>query len=245
MAEPPVVSAANIEDWDRNAAAYVAQSSDFDNPIYQQFQTVLWECLGDLRGREVLDVGCGHGWLSHAFQQAGARVLGIDGSAALLNYARATFLGVDFVQHDLATGLPPIDRSFDRVVASMVLMDLPELGPLLAAIRRVLRPDGRLIATLTHPCFFNYPRRNDPVTGRPGRLVSGYLRPRVWRVDTFGGHNHYHRSLTDYVEALRAAGLVLTRLYEPAHRLNPDAADAEDWATIPVFLLIEAAPFPH
>lgn len=239
---PPAASTADISDWDRIADAYAAQAGNHNDLLYQQFRTVLWECLGDLHGCDVLDVGCGHGWLSHACQQASARVVGVDGSAALLQQASARYPSLDLVQHDLATGLPRLDRRFDRIVANMVLMDLPVLDPLLAAIHQVLQPTGRLIATLPHPCFFHYPRQTDPASGQPGRLVSGYLRPAVWRIDSFGGHNHYHRSLTAYAEALRGAGLAITRLYEPAHWLDPAAADAEAWSTLPVFLLIEAGP---
>jgi len=43
---------------------------------------------------------------------------------------------------------------FDRVVAHMVLMDLPDISPLIACVRRVLRVGGRFTFTLPHPCFF-------------------------------------------------------------------------------------------
>ena len=244
-AQPPRAeeprSAGDIRDWNRIAATYAGMVATPDDRIYPQFHAALWECLGDLHGRDVLDLGCGHGWLSHAMQQAGARVWGIDGSAELLRRARDAYPEIDFAEHDLTRGLPPTDRTFDRIVAYMVLMDLPEIGPLVAAVRRVLKPDGRFIFTIPHPCFFHYPARRDLATGRLARMVAGYLRPDVWRIENFGGHNHYHRSLTDYADHLRANRLAITRLYEPPHIPEPGNPDAEFWSSIPVFLLVEAA----
>ena len=67
--------------------------------------------------------------------------------------------------------------------------------------------------------------------------MTGYLEPQVWRIDSFGGHNHYHRSLSYYFDLLRAAGLAVSRIFEPAQRRSrtPD---------IPVFLLVEATASP-
>jgi len=58
-----------------------------DDRIYRQLEPVLWDSLGELAGLNVLDLGCGHGWLSGKLQAAGARVTGIDGSAELLEKA--------------------------------------------------------------------------------------------------------------------------------------------------------------
>ena len=58
-------SMTDISDWNRIADTYTQMVGVPDDRIYRQFEAVLWEGLGDLRGAEVLDVGCGHGWLSN------------------------------------------------------------------------------------------------------------------------------------------------------------------------------------
>ena len=63
---------------------------------------------------------------------AGGRVWGVDGSSELLSRARLAYPELDFTEWDLNQGLPPTERRFERIVANMVLMDIPELGPLLA-----------------------------------------------------------------------------------------------------------------
>ena len=215
-----------------------------EDRIYRQFKDVLWECLGAVRGLDVLDAGCGDGWLSKKLHDAGANVLGIDGSAELLHQARSSYPALEFIEHDLTQGIPPLGRTFDRIVAHMVLMDLPEIGALISSVRRSLNADGRFVFTIPHPCFFNFKSRRDETTGRLFRMVTGYLKPEVWRIETFGGHNHYHRSLTYYCDHLRTNQLAVTRLYEPPHIPGSDRQDTEFYTNIPVFMLIEAVPLP-
>ncbi len=234
----------DINDWNRIAATYVQGVGTNDDRIYQQIKDILWESLGNVQGQYILDVGCGSGWLSRLLQSAGAYVTGIDGSATLLHMARVAAPDVVFLEYNLAQGLPPLNHSFDRVVAHMVLMDIPNIHPLLAGIRSVLKPQGKFIFTMQHPCFFQCKSRRDDKTGELFRMVKGYLKPEVWRIESFGGHNHYHRSLTYYFDHLRAHQFAVTRLYEPEHIPSDGVPEAEQvfWRGIPVFILIEAIP---
>jgi hypothetical protein len=66
-------------------------------------------------------------------------VIGIDGSTALAEIARTRYPGPDVRVHDLTRGLPTDPTTLGRVVAHMVLMDLPDLDPLLADLAARLR----------------------------------------------------------------------------------------------------------
>lgn len=236
-------SKGDLNDWNANAARYVSSSGSDGGPIFALFAERFWQSLGDLHGRAVLDLGCGHGWLSQRLHRRGARVCGVDGARALLDVARETCPEVEFRQCDLADPADLPD-SFDAVVSHMVVMDVPDLTPLLGWVRGRLRDRGRFLFTLPHPCFFNMKSARDSADGKLFRKLTGYLAPEVWRIETFGGHNHYHRSLTDYFDALRAAGFAVTQLFEPPHWIAPGTpqADAEFRRSIPVFLMIEATP---
>jgi hypothetical protein len=94
---------------------------------------------------------------------------------------------------------------------------------------------------MPHPCFFNYKTRVDPATGQPYCGVANYLAPAEWWVESYGGHRHYHRSLTFYVDALRRHALAVTRLYEPPQvSRDPDPVRVAFYREIPKFLLLEA-----
>jgi len=231
----------DIQTWDRIADMYAQMIGTTEDRIYPLFKAVLWESLGDLHGRNVLDLGCGHGWLSQAMLEVGASVWGIDGSKELLTKAQSLSPQAKFMEWDLSRGLPPLDARFDRIVSHMVLMDIPQIDTLLQSVHRVLHEKGKFIFTLPHPCFFNQKSYRDEITGQMYCKVTGYLQPETWWIESFGGHQHYHRSLTDYFDCLRANQFAVTRLYEPPQ--IPYAETNEDFRQkIPKFILIEAVP---
>lgn len=234
---------ADIQAWDQNADTYAAMIGTADDRMYALFREVLWESLGDLRGLDVLDLGCGHGWLSTAMAEAGASIWGIDGSIELLKMAQNVCPDGEFLTYDLSLGLPPFAQKFDRIVSYMVLMDIPELDALLKSVRDVLQENGgKFIFTMTHPCFFNQKATYDAENDQYFCKVTGYLKSDVWWIENFGGHRHYHRSLTDYFELLRANRLAVTRFYEPPQALPASAPEDDFRYEIPKFVLFEAIP---
>jgi SAM-dependent methyltransferase len=95
--------------------------------------------LMPLDGLRLLDLGCGKGRFASHFQAAGAEVVGLDLSSAML--ARAT--GLDRVRAS-ARRLPFADATFDAVVAIEVLEHVGAVESVLHEARRVLRPGGRI-----------------------------------------------------------------------------------------------------
>jgi ubiquinone/menaquinone biosynthesis C-methylase UbiE len=102
----------------------------------------------DPKPRDVLDVGCGTGFLALLFASLGHRAVGVDAAEAMLEQARAKAaragLAVRFQQAD-AEQLPFEGGSFDLVVERHVIWTLPNPAVALAEWMRVLRPGGRLV----------------------------------------------------------------------------------------------------
>lgn len=215
----------DLEAWDSVADTYAAQPDD------GRFDGFLDRHLGDVAGRRVLDLGCGHGWFAGQLHRRGARVDAVDGSARLLDIARREHPGPDYRLVDLAAD--GIDGTYDVVVSLMVLMDVSTLD----RIRPAIAPGGVLLATILHPSFWNQ-RTVDEPGGGGYRMVRGYLDHDVWHVESFGGHAHHHRPLGFYVDWLASLGLGLVELFEP-----PTAAHAGGWREkIPTRLGLAAYP---
>jgi ubiquinone/menaquinone biosynthesis C-methylase UbiE len=146
------MSSTQAPDFSRIAARY-----DELRPVDENWWEVygLVERLADLRGRRVLDVGCGTGRLSVALaERAGARVWGIDATPEMLAEARAKApRGVAF-REARAESLPFKDGWFERAVLWLVL-HLVDRHAALGEARRVLGDGGRVAVVSFHESHFD------------------------------------------------------------------------------------------
>jgi SAM-dependent methyltransferase len=206
----------DLAEWFADHATAGAFNAELDRPA-------VLDLVGDVRGRRVLDLGCGAGHLAAELAGRGAHVTGVDGSERLLRHARAR-LGddADLRRHDLERPLDCAgDATFDGVVAALVLHHVDARAQLLAEVRRVLRPGGWFVVSTHHPTAdwrrlggSYFTRERAPLPLGSGRWVVP-----AWRMP-----------LQDLVEELTAPGLLLDRLVEPRPRpalagLDPETFD--------------------
>lgn len=204
--------------------------------------------IGPVAGQTLLDVGCGQGRLTRLVAQRGARLTGVDLSAAMLAFAQeaeeAEPLGITYI-HDDAQKLGTLaDRSFDGALSFLALMDIPDLGAALRSICRVVRPGGWLTLAITHPCFeAPHARWLDEGSGRPARVIPAYFDEGFWRSTNPGGVRGqvgaYHWTLATYINALGDAGFVVERIEEP--QFSGAAVErVPGYAVVPTVLLLRA-----
>jgi SAM-dependent methyltransferase len=107
--------------------------------------------LGEARpGERVLDLGCGAGRFVRALGEAGADPVGVELAEAALQRARRNAPGADLRLVAPDGSLPLEHRSVDLVWCSEVLEHVGDVAGLLVEVRRVLRPGGRLLATVPY-----------------------------------------------------------------------------------------------
>jgi 2-polyprenyl-3-methyl-5-hydroxy-6-metoxy-1,4-benzoquinol methylase len=239
------------DDWDRAADAYaLGQANGRDYYRLEFFGPPHIALCGDVGGVRLLDVGCGAGYFSRAMAERGATVTGVDLSPRMIEHARAGGGEIDYRVIDAAAiGDAFAPASFDVVTSCLALQDMPEPWRVLAAIRRVLRPGGRLVASIEHPCgqtpFRQWERAPD---GTKRWLCIDRYYERTWVPYTWRNWAYefttsaYHAPLEDWFAWLRDAGLVVRDLREPrptaeALRAHPDLEDA---ARVPYFLMFVA-----
>jgi SAM-dependent methyltransferase len=101
-------------------------------------------------GERVLDLGCGAGRFVAALAAAGADAVGVEVAEAALERARAVAPGTDLRLLEPDGSIPLEHGSVDLVWCSEVLEHVADVGYLLAEVRRILRPGGRLLATVPY-----------------------------------------------------------------------------------------------
>lgn len=110
----------------------------------QAYRLRLVQAHVDLRGRRILDAGCGVGAYTHALQEAGARALGVDVEEARVAEARGRASGACFAVASVER-LPFGDGTFDVVFSHEVLEHVEDDLQALQEAARVLRPGGSLV----------------------------------------------------------------------------------------------------
>lgn len=102
--------------------------------------------MPEIKGKKVLDAGCGTGRLTRWFLDEGAEYEGIDLSAKMIDIACKKFPDLKFTVGD-ATELPYEDESFDIVCAAFLLVHLRNLREFFDEVYRVLKPGGNFVVT--------------------------------------------------------------------------------------------------
>lgn len=181
---------------------------------------VLWSMAGDVSGRSVLDAGCGTGYLTVKLAGAGASVIGVDFSPAMISIAKRRAPSLDFrVDSCLSLATVP-DVSIDLLVSNYVLMDIQDLDACLKAFHRVLIPGGAAVAVFSHPCF----PQSDAMVLKDEETIT-YTWPHSYfketlRVDPPWGHFtssfiRFHRPLSTYWRSFRESGFTVEDFQEP------------------------------
>ncbi len=238
--------------WDQKAAFWDERMGDGN-----EFQRILigpaCERLLHLQpGETVLEIGCGNGVFARRMVQFGVHVIATDFSAQFLERARARSLEhsaqieyclVDATREEeiLALGL----QRFDAAVCNQAIMDMTEIEPLMRGIRQVVKPGGRFVFSLSHPCFnqagttFSVEETtiNGEIITTHAIKTTSYLHFRPQKgVGMLGEptpHYYFDRPLHVLFNACFQAGMVLDGLEEPAFNPPHDGSQprsALSWA---------------
>jgi len=210
--------------WDEQSADYYAEHGVFlgDRDFVwgpERLRESSAGLLGEVAGRDVLEIGCGGAQCSRWLAGQDARPVATDLSGGQLGQAlrlnSSTGVDVPLVQAD-AQVLPFRDESFD--IACSAYGAIPFVADSAAVMRevaRVLRPGGRWVFATTHPfrwCFLDDP-------GPAGLMVeSSYFDRRAYVEQDDDGTATYvehHRTFGDRIREIVAAGLLVLDVVEP------------------------------
>jgi SAM-dependent methyltransferase len=189
------------------------------------------DVLGDVRGKDVLEFGCGGGQWSAALARQGARPVGFDLSEQQLAHARRlqreTGIRFPLVQAD-AERVPFADASFDVVFADHGAFSFADPQHTVPEAARLLRPGGLLAFSHISPLFAITTPADADHAG--DRLVYDYFG--LHQLDEPDGMIEFNLPYGAWISLFSRHGLVVEDLIEP--RPGPDAVstyrDDEDRA---------------
>lgn len=217
------ISAARTH-WDRDAAAYIAEHlASLGVSRLQWGPEGLDEeearLLGDVEGQTVLELGCGAAHGARWLQAQGATVIALDLSVGMLHEAHtldaAAGTRTRLVQ-GAAERLPLAAGQFDLVVSAFgALPFVRDTERAFDEVARVLRPGGRCVVSVMHPVRWMFP--DDPDAGSLHVVTSYFDRTPYVEEDSSGAavYAEHHRTIGDWVRAIRGSGLLLDDIIEP------------------------------
>ncbi|MET0420604.1 MAG: class I SAM-dependent methyltransferase [Acidimicrobiia bacterium] len=168
--------------------------------------------LGDVKGKRVLELGCGTGANAVALAQQGAVVIGIDTSDARLATARERGDGaevrVDWHHGDFADLAFLRADSIDLVVSISTLSEVDDVARVFRQVERVLKPNAPFVCSYDHPMAL--------CIDANGTLTRSPFDRGPVEVNRAGGSALvYVRTLADVFTDLHRAGLRVDTLLEP------------------------------
>src|SRR5437762_11300760 len=147
--------------WDRNADWWDDYIGPEGNAFHRTSIGPATERLLQVQpGELVLDIACGNGQFARRMADLGARIVACDFSAKFLERARrhnATY--EDRIEYHQVNATDPAqllklgEGRYDAAVCTMALMDMAAIEPLAETLPKLLKPGGRFVFSVTHPCF--------------------------------------------------------------------------------------------
>ena len=226
--------------YDTIAADYAANVDSAPyNALYER--PAMLGLLPDVKGKRILDAGCGSGWYAEELLKRGAAVSAIDASAPMVDHARARLAQIasdsgqfDLKVADLADRLPFDDATFDGIVSPLVLHYLRDWRPVLREMHRVVTPGGWLLFSTHHPSA------DAALFETKNYFATEHV---VDHWDWVGRVEFFRRSLTELVSSVIESGFVIDKLVEPIPTPEFRASKPDHWERLmrqPAFLIVNA-----
>lgn len=216
MSDGSAQRAALLRSWAANASAWTTAVREQAIPSRRVATdaAIVAACDRVIDGRRdlrALDVGCGEGWLTRELVRLGAHATGVDGSAPLIDAARASGGGADYAcvtYAQLESDHAVMEGPFDLIVCNFALLD-DRVTCLLAALARRLPASGAILVQTVHPwaAVGDGPYADGWRTEHWSAFGRSFPAPMPW----------YFRTTGSWIAAAREARLVVDRLEESVH----------------------------
>lgn len=246
------------EDWNITAQAYDAFNCAPDSYSYSIEWPAIQKMLPVLKGRKVLDIGCGSGIFTFLLEEyEPEEIAGLDLSEGMLEIAKQKAVRkgskASFVLGDAASAQECVNETFDLIFSSTTSHYLKDLDGFFKSMEKVLRADGEIILSVIHPVYSamypisrgeSFPNDEDWRVRYLDRSVRAYVQPWIEYSEKYEDRlsRSFHHTFGDYMNAIVRAGLKVCCVEEP---LPPEAWKTdcegryESYMETPVYLIMK------
>ena len=218
-------------EWNNMATAYELFNNSPDSYSY----TIEWPCIQDLlpelRGKSILDFGCGTGFFTFLLEKYyPSKIIGLDLSEEMLKIAIAKKetkkSSAQFILGDASKLASILDENFDFVFSSTTTHYIQDLNELTNNICRILKPNGTCVLSIIHPIYSaqypiehenTFPTDDEWTVRYLDQRKRAYVQPWLEYNDDFENQisRSYHHTISDYINALVKSGLKIQEIKEP------------------------------
>lgn len=227
------------EAYDELAEIYAAMVDTKPHNAYYERPATL-SLLPEVKGKRVLDAGCGPGVYAEWLVEHGAEVVAFDANEKMVRLAQQRLADkAQVLQANLEHPLDFLaDASFDVVVSPLVMDYVKEWGPTFKEFHRVLKSGGCLVFSMEHP-YMKYATHH---------LMSNYFKVELVEF-TWTGFGKpvrvpsYRRPMSAVINPLLNAGFILEQILEPLPTqefFEKDPEDYEELSRSPGFMCVKA-----
>lgn len=197
------------ESWEINASEWIKALEEKAIESRSITDPAIFKTIQDISPANVLDLGCGEGWLSRKLNDAGIATVGIDATPELIDKAKAE--GGEFyvrtyekiIEDNVVPSTP-----YEAVVFNFCLYQKDETEDILKATKNFLQKRRLVIIQTLHPFAF---------------LSADFVYQDQWLDDSWKGlkggfhspHKWYYRTLEGWMSTIAACDLKVESIKEP------------------------------
>jgi ubiquinone/menaquinone biosynthesis C-methylase UbiE len=230
--------------YNRYAFEYHQKRRSSERSFYNEFIEVpaISGLVKDLvKGKRVLDIGCGTGIFTRMIVNWGGNVTGLDISEEMIKIAREENPGFEFHVLD-AEKTKFSDKEFDIITSSLMIHYIDDLSVLFMEVNRILKSKGHFIFSFHHP--FQAVIEKTKIDGQTKNIVNDYfgLHEYKWKMLNieFISFHHTFECISD---TLNDCGFLIEKIIEPQPVDKGQNIDIEEYnytKRTPTFCVIKA-----
>lgn len=228
-----------LDSYNQGANNWVSEQPESFYHKYLE-KPAMHSLLSDVKGKNVLCIGCGTGEEVNYLNGLEAEVMGIDISEGMLKVAKNNFPNLKFKQMDMME-LDFPKKSFDLVYSSLAFHYTDNLKKLFEGVFKILKNKGKLLFSTTHP-FFD-PAVIFKLNGEKYHVIGHSRNLKTKKLTTYGNYfkenkmkqdwgnnfivNFEHKTISTWINDLTETKFKILKVVEPeplaeAKKIFPD-----------------------